>query len=342
MVHEDGTIRWVLEQAYPDRRRGRRTVADPGRDLRHHRAQERRGAGRVPRVPRQAHRAAEPSAVRGDARDGDRARATPRPRRRRALPRPRQLQARERLARPPRRRRAARSSSRERLRGCTRETDLVARQGGDEFLLLLADLERGMGPVAGTDAGCSWPSRSPTRVHEALQEPFDLGGVEFFASASIGDQPVPAGRRTTPTTLAEERRRRDVPVEEGRARWLHRLRERRRTTRSQRLSLTTRLRRAVEQKHWVLHWQPVVELADGTVAGRRSADPVARAQRRDRPAGGVHPAGRGARADRGDRRLGDRRGRAPAEGVGGRGDRRRASGSTCRRASSGRAAWRRR
>ena len=29
-----------------------------------------------------------------------------------------------------------------------------------------------------------------------------------------------------------------------------------------RLSLTTRLRRAVEQQHWVLHWQPVVDLAD--------------------------------------------------------------------------------
>jgi EAL domain-containing protein (putative c-di-GMP-specific phosphodiesterase class I) len=35
----------------------------------------------------------------------------------------------------------------------------------------------------------------------------------------------------------------------------------------ERLSLTTRLRRAVEQKHWVLHWQPIVELDHGTVTG---------------------------------------------------------------------------
>jgi EAL domain-containing protein (putative c-di-GMP-specific phosphodiesterase class I) len=34
-----------------------------------------------------------------------------------------------------------------------------------------------------------------------------------------------------------------------------------------RLSFTTRLRRAVEQEHWVLHWQPVVDLSDGSVTG---------------------------------------------------------------------------
>ncbi len=61
----------------------------------------------------------------------------------------------------------------ERLRVCTRETDLVARQGGDEFLLLLSDLDRNdAGPTSenGHDRGrvggrrvCTRrsPSRSP-------------------------------------------------------------------------------------------------------------------------------------------------------------------------------------
>ncbi len=89
----------------------------------------------------------------------------------------------------------------------------------------------------------------------------------------------------------------------------------------ERLSLTTRLRRAVEQQHWVLHWQPVVDLAEGTVSG------VEALIRWREPNGGLVPPGEfiphrgGARADRGDRRLGDRRGRPPAEGLGGGGDR---------------------
>jgi diguanylate cyclase (GGDEF)-like protein/PAS domain S-box-containing protein len=153
----------------------------------------------------------------------------------------------------------------ERLRGCTRETDLVARQGGDEFLLLLADLERGIGPVAGTEAGLLVAESVATRVHEALQEPFDLGGVEFFTSASLGvslfpqdatdaisllknaDTAMYQSKKTEPGGYIVYASGADEAIE--------------------RLSLTTRLRRAVEQKHWVLHWQPIVELDQGTVTG---------------------------------------------------------------------------
>ena len=153
----------------------------------------------------------------------------------------------------------------ERLRGCTRETDMVARQGGDEFLLLLADLERGMGPVSGTEAGVLVAESVSTRVHEALREPFDLDGVEFFASASIGVSLFPQDAADATSLLknadtAMYQSKKSDPggyvvyasgAEDA----------------SERLSLTTRLRRAVEQQHWVLHWQPVVDLEEGTVSG---------------------------------------------------------------------------
>lgn len=59
----------------------------------------------------------------------------------------------------------------ERLREATRETDLVARQGGDEFLLLLSDIERdGAGGRRRRDPGrprpsppaSRWPCTSPS------------------------------------------------------------------------------------------------------------------------------------------------------------------------------------
>ena len=153
----------------------------------------------------------------------------------------------------------------ERLRGCTRETDLVARQGGDEFLLLLADLERGMGPVAGTEAGLLVAESVATRVHEALQEPFDLGGVEFFASASIGVSLFPQDATDSTSLLknADSAMYQSKKAEPGG----YIVYASGADDAIERLSLTTRLRRAVEQKHWVLHWQPVVELAGGTVSG---------------------------------------------------------------------------
>ncbi len=153
----------------------------------------------------------------------------------------------------------------ERLRGCTRETDMVARQGGDEFLLLLADLERGMGPVSGIEAGVLVAESVSTRVHEALQEPFNLGGVEFFASASIGVSLFPQDAADATSLLrnadtAMYQSKKSDPG--GYVVYASGLDDA-----SGQLSLTTRLRRAVEQQHWVLHWQPVMDLAEGTVSG---------------------------------------------------------------------------
>src|SRR5207302_1767731 len=74
-----------------------------------------------------------------------------------------------------------------RLRSATRETDLVARQGGDEFMMLLSDLERGQ-PVVGDPAehAAAVAFSVAARVHEVLLSPFTLGETELFVTASIG------------------------------------------------------------------------------------------------------------------------------------------------------------
>jgi diguanylate cyclase (GGDEF)-like protein len=66
----------------------------------------------------------------------------------------------------------------ERLRAVARKTDLVARHGGDEFLLLLADLDREQAPeIAAEIAG---------RIHQAIAQPVTLDGISARVSTSIG------------------------------------------------------------------------------------------------------------------------------------------------------------
>jgi diguanylate cyclase (GGDEF)-like protein/PAS domain S-box-containing protein len=169
----------------------------------------------------------------------------------------------------------------ERLKVCTRETDLVARQGGDEFLLLLSDLDRVDGP--GTESAMLVAESVAARVHEALAEPFNLTGTEFIASGSIGISLFPQDAMDAETLMKNadsamyQSKRQDpggyvIYATGG-------------EDPMKRLSLTTRLRRAVEHEHWVLHYQPVVNLQDGSVEG------VEALVRWNDPNGGIVPPG---------------------------------------------------
>ncbi len=151
----------------------------------------------------------------------------------------------------------------ERLRGCTREADLVARQGGDEFLLLLSDLDRDAGPMPGTDAAMLVAESVAARVHDALSEPFHLNGTEFIATGSVGISLFPQDALDAETLMknADSAMYQSKRNEPGGSVVFATSGE----DPMRKLSLTTRLRRAVEQQHWVLHYQPVVQLHDGSV-----------------------------------------------------------------------------
>jgi len=151
----------------------------------------------------------------------------------------------------------------DRLRICTRETDLVARQGGDEFLLLLGDLERAGGDPDLPDPSMVVAESVATRIREALEEPFDLAGTPFYASGSIGVSLFPQDAQDAETLLknADSAMYQSKKQEPGG----YIVFATGGDDAMQRLSLTTRLREAVQHDHWVLHWQPIVEIETGKV-----------------------------------------------------------------------------
>jgi diguanylate cyclase (GGDEF)-like protein/PAS domain S-box-containing protein len=152
----------------------------------------------------------------------------------------------------------------ERLRRCTRETDMVARQGGDEFLVLLPDLE--LGDEDAPTAAVKIAEMVAGRVHEALAMPFDLAGTEFHATGSMGISLYPGDAKDLATLMkhADEAMYRSKRVRPGgHAMWT----EAGEPPVLQALSIAERLRRAAAERSWVLHWQPIVSLEDGAVLG---------------------------------------------------------------------------
>ena len=141
------------------------------------------------------------------------------------------------------------------LRTRTRETDLLARQGGDEFLLLLSDVESDAAPAAAEAAA--------GQVMAALADPFTISGAEFHIGASVGISLFPRDAKDAESLLkhadaamyqAKAAGRNEITVyaaDAGRP--------------LERLSMTTRLRRAIAESQLALHWQPVVVLQDDTI-----------------------------------------------------------------------------
>ncbi len=150
-----------------------------------------------------------------------------------------------------------------RLRGAVRSGDIVARQGGDEFLILVADLDVAPG---GTGTDIADIARSVAEnLREALSAPFDLGGTEVFCSGSVGISLYPVDAVDAENLLKHADTAMYRAKESGRDG--HQVYSRDGRDAMARLSMAGRLRRAAARDEFVLHYQPLVDLSTGTPVG---------------------------------------------------------------------------
>ena len=142
----------------------------------------------------------------------------------------------------------------ERLRRYLRPEDTLARFGGDEFVVLVEDVE------APADA-----VRVAERIVEGLREPFIMDGKELFLRASIGIALGTARQKSAEDLLRDA----DTAMYEAKeGRLGYRVFDPAMYERAVgRLEMENELRRAIEAEEFVVHYQPIVSLQTGEMWG---------------------------------------------------------------------------
>ena len=136
-----------------------------------------------------------------------------------------------------------------RLRGVSRAADTVARLGGDEFALVLE------GAADGTSA-----LFVAERIRRALDEPFAIDGLTLQLETSIGIAVFPEHGEDAEALL----RHADIALYASKEAHVPVVYETKHNQHSHaRLGLVGEIKRAIEDKELVVHYQPEVDLATG-------------------------------------------------------------------------------
>lgn len=142
-----------------------------------------------------------------------------------------------------------------RLEASVRDTDTVCRQGGDEFLIALTDIrdEESVAHIA-------------EKIMTSLALPFLADGHELLISSSIGIALSPDDGKDFETLL----RKADVAMYHAKDAGRNTFRffnERMNVDSHERLELRHRLHRGLDRGEFLLHYQPLIDLASGRIVG---------------------------------------------------------------------------
>ena len=143
----------------------------------------------------------------------------------------------------------------QRLVACVREVDTVSREGGDEFVIILPDLERPEAARVVAD-----------KILSELSRPVEIAGQEIHVTPSIGISHYPNDATDVHQLLkhadnamyqAKDAGRNTIRFFTNDLNFLL----------SKRLEIESRLRKAIENQEFFLRYQPQVYVESGTIMG---------------------------------------------------------------------------
>lgn len=138
---------------------------------------------------------------------------------------------------------------------CRRDRDTVARQGGDEFIILLPDLDTPQESV-----------RVAQKIIDAFAHPFVIPGHELFISTCIGISIFPGDGAESDTLIRNADMAMYRAKENGRNRY-HLYNASMDKQASRRLAMENCLRRGLQRGEFFLNYQPQVNVKAGQIIG---------------------------------------------------------------------------
>ncbi|HET9113391.1 MAG TPA: EAL domain-containing protein [Burkholderiales bacterium] len=142
-----------------------------------------------------------------------------------------------------------------RLKGCLREGDTLARQGGDEFTLLLSHIENQEHVISAAD-----------KIIKEFTAPFYINGHELYVPMSIGIALYPDNGETIDTLIKNA----DIAMYDSKAKGRNRYQiysANMNAMFDQRFSLEIQMRKALERNEFQIVYQPQINIATRMISG---------------------------------------------------------------------------